>query len=159
MTANLSVGAAHPEAMTGSAAGPDATIYTTPDCVQCVATKRAFEKLVGVSYTLVDVSADREARDMLADMGYRSAPVVITATGEHWSGFRPDRIHALSNQVFVSRIDTASVGTAGDLAAPDHTTPTRPPPALDGPGREWAQAMAQRMRTRTRAATDTGLSL
>ena len=146
MTANLSVGAAQGEAMTDSAAEPAATIYTAPDCMQCVATKRAFEKLAEVSYTLVDVSSDREARDMLADMGYRSAPVVITATGEHWSGFRPDRIPALDNP-------------AVSATAPDRTTPARPPPALDSQARAWAQAMAERMRTKTRAAADTGLSL
>lgn len=147
MTANLSAGAAAAgDAVTDSVAEPTATIYTAPDCMQCVATKRAFAKLTGVSYTLVDVSTDREARDMLADMGYRSVPVVITATGEHWSGFRPDRIGALDNP-------------AVSATAPERAAPARPPPALDGEALAWAQAMAERMRTRTRAATDTGLSL
>ncbi len=54
------------------------TIYSAPNCMQCVATKREFDKR-GLSYSLVDVSVDDSAREMLAGMGYRSAPVVIAA--------------------------------------------------------------------------------
>ena len=149
MTADLIVQTAEGDA-TGVVAAPTAaTIYTAPHCMQCVATKRAFDKLAGVPYTVVDVSADPDARNMLADMGYRSAPVVITAAGEHWSGFRPDRIAALAHSAV--RASKASAG----VAAGDRATPPRPPPALDGPALQWAQAMAQRRATRTRAATDT----
>ena len=155
MTANLSVGAAQGGAETESVAAPSAaTIYTTPNCMQCVATKRAFDKLV-VPYTVVDVSTDPYVRDLLADMGYRSAPVVITATGEHWSGFRPDRIAALNNPAVIASDATVGVTACG------RATETRPPPALDGAALQWAQQMAQRSatRARARAATDTGLSL
>lgn len=153
MTANLSVESTEGDAAGPVAPPPAATIYTTPHCMQCVATKRAFDKLLGVPYAVVDVSADRDARNMLADMGYRSAPVVITADGEHWSGFRPDRIAALNHPAVVA--SDASVGAG----AADRATESRPPPGLDGPALRWAQAMAQRSATRTRAATDTGLSL
>jgi glutaredoxin-like protein NrdH len=71
-------------------------IYTKPACVQCTATKREFDKL-GLDYDLVDITADRNARDVVLGLGYLSAPVVMSA-GEHWSGFRPDRIKALVNQ-------------------------------------------------------------
>lgn len=153
MTANLSVGAAQGGAETESVgAPPAATIYTTPNCMQCVATKRAFDKLV-VPYTVVDVSTDPHVRDLLADMGYRSAPVVITATGEHWSGFRPDRIAAMNIPAVIAS------EAAVDVSAGGRATPTRPPPALDGAALQWAQQMAQRSATRARAATDTGLSL
>jgi glutaredoxin-like protein NrdH len=36
-----------------------------------------------------------EARDYVMALGYLQAPVVV-AGSEHWSGFRPDRIKALS---------------------------------------------------------------
>lgn len=137
---------------TGSVAAPTATIYTTPDCVQCVATKRAFDKLAGVTYTVVDVSTDSDARNMLVAMGYRATPVVITTTGQYWSGFRPDRIHALSNQAVLA-------SEAASVAADDRSTAAGSPPPLDGAARAWAQAMAERMRTRVRAVTDSGLSL
>lgn len=158
MTANLSAGAAAAgDAVTDSVAEPTATIYTAPDCMQCVATKRAFAKLTGVSYTLVDVSTDREARDMLADMGYRAAPVVITAAGEHWSGFRPDRISALSALSAQAAV-ASNASRAAPALTPDRRAPAGPAP-LDHAARAWAQAMAERMRTGLRSAANTGLSL
>ena len=48
-------------------------VYSTPSCVQCVATKREMER---------------------QGLGYKQAPVVI-AGEDHWSGFRPDKIGAL----------------------------------------------------------------
>lgn len=68
------------------------TIYTKPACVQCDATKRAFDE-AGVAYELVDLTDEPRALDEVIALGYSSAPVVVTA-GEHWSGFRPDRIKA-----------------------------------------------------------------
>lgn len=70
------------------------TIYSKPRCVQCDATYRAFDKL-GVSYEIVDVSADRDALDYIVSLGYMQAPVVVTPD-DHWSGFRPDRIKAVA---------------------------------------------------------------
>lgn len=66
------------------------TVYTTPNCVQCDSTKRMFDKH-NVEYTVVDLSQDAQAMEMVREMGYTAAPVVITDT-EHWSGFRIDRI-------------------------------------------------------------------
>lgn len=68
------------------------TIYTKPACVQCTATKKAFDKL-GVPYALVDISEDPTAREYIMSLGYLQAPVVV-AGGQHWSGFRPDHIKA-----------------------------------------------------------------
>lgn len=147
----------------GAAAGeadssePIATIYTTPNCVQCVATKRAFEKMAEVPYAVVDVSTNSAARDMLADMGYRAAPVVITAAGEHWSGFRPDRISALSAQSAQAAV-ASNASRAAPALTPDRRAPAGPAP-LDHAARAWAQAMAERMRTGLHSAANTGLSL
>ncbi len=70
------------------------TLYSKPACVQCTATKKAFDR-AGLNYEVVDISMDDEARDYVMALGYVQAPVVV-ANGEHWSGFRPDRIKALS---------------------------------------------------------------
>lgn len=70
------------------------TVYTKPSCVQCNATKRALAK-AGLAYREVDLTQDAEALETVKAMGYQSAPVVF-AEGDHWSGFRPDKIKALT---------------------------------------------------------------
>ncbi|HLV04415.1 MAG TPA: glutaredoxin domain-containing protein, partial [Actinomycetaceae bacterium] len=51
----------------------------------------------GLEYEVVDVSADAEALETVKALGYQQAPVVF-AGGDHWSGFRPDKIKALVAQ-------------------------------------------------------------
>jgi glutaredoxin-like protein NrdH len=70
------------------------TVYTKPACVQCNATYRALDKK-GIAYQSVDVTQDPEALARLKAMGYMQAPVVV-ADGDHWSGFRPDKIAGLA---------------------------------------------------------------
>ncbi|MGR9206195.1 glutaredoxin-like protein NrdH [Rhizobium leguminosarum] len=70
------------------------TVYSKPACVQCTATYRALDRL-GVDYDIVDISQDAEALDRVRSLGYIQAPVVI-AGEQHWAGFRPDMISALS---------------------------------------------------------------
>ncbi|KMO74284.1 glutaredoxin-like protein NrdH [Mycolicibacterium obuense] len=70
------------------------TVYTKPACVQCNATFRALDK-AGVDYAKVDITVDSDARDYVMGLGYLQAPVVV-AGGQHWSGFRPDRIAEVS---------------------------------------------------------------
>lgn len=72
------------------------TVYTKPGCVQCTATKKALDK-AGLDYDLIDISLDDEARDYVMALGCLQAPVVVN-DGEHWSGFRPDRIRALARE-------------------------------------------------------------
>ena len=69
-------------------------VYTKPRCLQCDATKRTLDKQ-GVDYTIVDLSIDGAALGYIKSLGYQQAPVVI-ADEEAWSGFRPDRIKALT---------------------------------------------------------------
>ena len=73
------------------------TVYSKPACVQCDATYRALDKK-GIDYTIVDISQDTEALEMVRGLGYMQAPVVI-AGDSHWSGFRPDQISALAAKV------------------------------------------------------------
>lgn len=70
------------------------TVYTKPACAQCRATKKMLDR-EGIAYEVVDVSVDTKARDYIMALGYVAAPVVV-AGGDHWSGFRPDRIHSLA---------------------------------------------------------------
>jgi glutaredoxin-like protein NrdH len=73
------------------------TVYSKPACVQCNATYRALDK-IGAEYTVVDISEDADARDYVMSLGHLQAPVVIV-DGEHWSGYRPDRIKALAESL------------------------------------------------------------
>lgn len=73
------------------------TVYSKPACVQCTATYRALDK-VGHDYTVVDISQDADARDYVMSLGHLQAPVVVV-DGEHWSGYRPDRIKALADKL------------------------------------------------------------
>ena len=70
------------------------TVYSKPNCVQCDATYRALAKH-GLDYEVVDISQDPEALQTVKVLGYQQAPVVF-ANGDHWSGFRPDKVKALA---------------------------------------------------------------
>lgn len=70
------------------------TVYSKPACVQCSATTRALDRQ-GIDYTVVDVSADARAYELLQGLGYRQVPVVV-AGEQHWAGFRPDMISGLA---------------------------------------------------------------
>ena len=70
------------------------TVYTKPRCVQCDATKRALNK-AGIAYALIDLTEDERALEQVKALGYAQAPVVVTSE-DHWSGYRPDKIKALT---------------------------------------------------------------
>ena len=67
----------------------DITVYTLPGCAQCGMTKKNLEGR-GIAFDAVDLSADPAAADMVRDLGYTSAPVVV-AGDRHWHGFQPAR--------------------------------------------------------------------
>jgi glutaredoxin-like protein NrdH len=48
-----------------------------------------------IEYAEVDMSQDPVALEMVKTMGYTAAPVVVSGD-EHWSGFRMDKIQAIS---------------------------------------------------------------
>ncbi len=72
------------------------TVYTKPDCVQCDATKRTLNKYE-IPFIEIDLSDNVDVLDRLKAAGWRRAPIVETADGEMWSGFRPDRIRDLAS--------------------------------------------------------------
>lgn len=70
------------------------TVYTSPSCVQCEQTKK-YLTAKDLAYDIVDLSENPEAMEMVQELGFKSAPVVITSEG-NWSGFRPDIITRLA---------------------------------------------------------------
>lgn len=72
----------------------DITVYSKPLCVQCDATKRALDK-AGLAYDVIDITEDADALASVKALGYVQAPVVVT-DGDHWSGFRPEKMKALA---------------------------------------------------------------
>ena len=70
------------------------TVYSKPACVQCTATTRALDAR-GLAYQLVDLTEDTAAMEMVTQLGYRQAPVVVAGEA-HWAGFRPDMIGSLA---------------------------------------------------------------
>lgn len=69
------------------------TVYTTPSCIQCESTKKFLDKNE-IAYSVVDLSEDQDAMQMVKELGYSSAPVVI-AGDKHWAGFRPGMLSEL----------------------------------------------------------------
>lgn len=74
------------------------TVYSKPACPQCEFTKRHLTKL-GVEHRVVDVTTDAAALATVRAMGYTAVPVVVTAAGESWSGFRPRLLDKLAGGV------------------------------------------------------------
>ena len=72
------------------------TIYTKNNCMQCTATKNIMDKQ-GLAYQLINLDDEPAAIENLKALGYRQLPVVM-ADGEHWSGFRPDKLMRLTPQ-------------------------------------------------------------
>ena len=73
------------------------TIYSKPNCPQCAATKRAFDRL-GAPYTVVDITTDPVELATLQEAGFRQAPVVFVDS-DFWTGYRPDRIRDVARRL------------------------------------------------------------
>jgi len=72
------------------------TIYTLPVCVQCDMTKRQLTKF-GIDFTEVPLTA--ALADEFKTQGFMAAPIVVAGTST-WSGFKFERIKALSAHIF-----------------------------------------------------------
>lgn len=91
------------------------TVYSKPGCVQCTATIRALGR-ADLVFETIDVSADPGTLQRLHTRGYRQVPVIVTDSGEDWSGFRPDRINSLVNE---AGIQEHAPGPAVPTQTPD----------------------------------------
>lgn len=74
-------------------------VYSKPLCVQCDATRKRLSS-AGIEFTEVDLAEHAAALEYVSEgLGYAQAPVVVAEDGtdeNHWSGFRPDFIKALT---------------------------------------------------------------
>lgn len=63
-------------------------------------TYRALDDL-GVNYRVINIEEKPDAYDVVVSLGYQQVPVVVvpfdaeSMAGEHWSGFRPDKLKLL----------------------------------------------------------------
>ena len=71
------------------------TVYTLPSCVQCESTKKYLAKM-DIPFETVDLAEDEVAMDLVRSLGYQAAPVIVSGDS-HWSGFRPDKLDALTS--------------------------------------------------------------
>ena len=71
------------------------TVYVLPGCVQCAMTKRALEA-AGVPYVLVNLANDEQAKELVKQLGYLTAPVVVAGAAS-WAGFQPAKIKAIAS--------------------------------------------------------------
>ena len=67
------------------------TVWELPNCVQCMQTKREFDKR-GIIYTTRKLTP--KAADKFLAMGFTAAPIIETDK-KRWSGFRLDKIKSL----------------------------------------------------------------
>lgn len=80
-------------------ARPTVTVYTAPNCMGCVQTKRHLDRR-GIAYS--EVPIDDDNREAILFLGYTSAPVVcanVNGAEQHWAGYRPDRLDAIAKAV------------------------------------------------------------
>lgn len=70
-------------------------IYTKSICQPCRLSKAAMDR-AGVEYVERNVEDDPSAFQDVKDMGYSAVPVIVTPSGEHWSGLRPDLLSTLA---------------------------------------------------------------
>jgi len=76
------------------------TLYKTPNCQQCKATSRMFEKK-GIIFDEINLDQHPELLEQFKSIGHTQAPIVV-AGNKSWSGFRIGRIENLAQQLFKS---------------------------------------------------------
>lgn len=79
------------------------TVFTTPNCVQCMQTKRYLDR-EGVSYDVVDLSQHPEQVEQFKAQGLLAAPIVTTDI-KAWSGFRLDKLKSLVQAIKVAEVE------------------------------------------------------
>ncbi len=90
------------------------TVFTKPHCPQCDATKRQLTKL-GVPFETVDLTQNPSTLEQLQAAGFQQAPVVITPDNS-WTGYRPDLIREVAQQVAADNRAAATVSGESEPA-------------------------------------------
>lgn len=86
-------------AETATKADAEVTVYTTPECVGCAATKRALDK-AGVEYEEIPLQEHPDLIQQFKKQGLAQAPIVETKDGDRWAGFNPGKLrqHGLNHR-------------------------------------------------------------
>ena len=84
----------------------DVVVYTTPNCPQCMTTKRMMDKK-GIEYRVVDLTENTDKLEEFREQGFTQAPIVTTDV-KTWSGFRFDKIESLANFISSEKAKVAS---------------------------------------------------
>lgn len=71
------------------------TVWTLPNCVQCMMTKKEFDKR-GIRYEEMQLENHPEAAEQFKNEGLLAAPIIVTDI-KKWSGFRLEKIKSLDN--------------------------------------------------------------
>ena len=71
------------------------TIWTLPNCVQCMMTKKEFDKR-GIRYEEMHLENHPEMVEQFKQENLIAAPIVVTDT-KKWSGFRLEKIKSLDD--------------------------------------------------------------
>ena len=81
------------------------TVWELPNCVQCMQTKREFDKR-GIVYTTRKLTP--KAVDKFLALGFTAAPIIETDS-KRWAGFRLDKIKSLEYHLKHERMRGVSV--------------------------------------------------
>lgn len=73
------------------------TLFSTPNCMQCKQTAKAFEKR-GIIFDSLNLENHPEILEQFKGLGYTSAPIVL-AGDMSWSGFRLAKIEQLAKKL------------------------------------------------------------
>lgn len=75
------------------------TVWTTPNCVQCMMTKKKLDSHA-IIYTVEDLTDAKNAQALadFKDQGLIAAPIVTTDI-KTWSGFKPGKIDSLASYI------------------------------------------------------------
>lgn len=70
------------------------TVFTKNNCPFCDQTK-AFLDTLAISYTTFNIEEDDSNFQAVIDLGFKQVPVILTDTGESWSGHQPAKLMKL----------------------------------------------------------------
>lgn len=71
---------------------PKVTLFTADNCQPCRMAKK-FLDAQGVEY---EEKKAKDHIDLIAELGYRQAPVIMTDTGEHFYGFNIGKLQQIA---------------------------------------------------------------
>lgn len=91
---------------------PAITVYTKPNCGQCVQTKNALDML-GIKETQVEFVALEKNPDLIPMVKEKykaqSAPVVVVDDQNFWSGFNMDKLKAFATSLATPAISPCAI--------------------------------------------------